>query len=89
MNKYLPEPPTNVRAVVNGVEVPMTVSYLGPGEHGEHVWCAQWPEGFTVPTWGDFTGLRCDALPARTSLVTNVASEADPFPDWMQPRSEA
>lgn len=76
MNKYLPETPQNVRGVVNGVEYPMTLHYVGPVPHG-HLWAALWPEGMEPPTYADFRGLRVDVLPDHCVLTTQVKHQTD------------
>lgn len=72
MNKYLPEAPQNVRAVVNGVEIPISIRYQGKGPHGENVWAAIWPGDMEPPDWEDFGGLRADSLPAMTALIVEM-----------------
>lgn len=70
-NRILPNAPQGVRGVINGIEYPMTIKYLGPVPEG-HLWAAMWPDDLGVPTWDDFDGLKADVLPAHTLLTTPV-----------------
>lgn len=84
--KYLPEAPTNTRGVINGIEYPMRLEYVGVGPHGEHVWAAIWPDGVEPPAWDDFRGLRFDKMPSMTSIMVQTRHQSDAFPHGTQPQ---
>lgn len=71
MNKILPNAPTGVRGVINGVEYPMKVKYVGSNGI-THVWEAIWPAEVGVPTWEDFNGLRADKIPGHTQVTVDI-----------------
>ena len=67
----MPEAPTNVRLVVDGVEYPLEVVYRGIDEEGNHIWVA-------TSTWhGLPEGLLVEVLPPHTA----VSVEFHPWPE--------
>ncbi len=61
-----PRPPVNVRVVLpGGREIPVECVYTGVVD-GLHQWVVARPLAET------FTGLRCDMLPERSTIVVDV-----------------
>lgn len=66
-----PAPPEGVRIVLrDGTEVPCEVYYLGPDQHGIHLWMVT----AAVP-FDQIAQIRCEVFPARTAFVLREPDE--------------
>lgn len=70
----VPQKPRNVRVErPDGTSVPCELVYEGRSADGTHVWVAVTP--LAAPEPGGVVNVRCDLLPARTSIVVGFVEE--------------